>query len=120
MVVSQPGFGGQHGPDYPNDGSIAKITLHVDGPITKSPLYQDSEGIDTELFLSFNRELLLRHANEKLLSYFSPLDLSSMADSESKYFLMGRDAFYSVDDSKESGEDMEAKKKDLEEKLKGF
>lgn len=110
------------------DGSIAKITLDQEGPVQKSPMYADSEGIDTELFLHFNKELLLKKPTEELLSHFSAMDLMTMKNNVPEYFLVGRDAFSSKKTLTQAQKDsianenriMEEKKNDLEEKLKGF
>ena len=110
------------------DGSIAKITLIKDGPIQKSPMYADNGGIDTELFLHFNRELLLKPLTEELLSQLNMLDLMGASKEAPDYLLMGRDAFASKRIKTQAEKDsianqnriMEEKKKDLEEKLKGF
>ncbi len=110
------------------DGSIAKITLDQEGPVQKSPMYADSEGIDTELFLHFNKELLLKKPTEELLSHFSAMDLMRMKRNMPEYFLIGRDAFSSKKILTQAQKDsianenriMDEKKQDLEEKLKGF
>lgn len=111
-----------------SDGSIAKITLNQEGSIQKSPSYADSEGIDTELFFHFNKELLLKKPTEELLSHFSAMDLMRMKNNRPDYFLVGRDAFSSKKILTQAQKDsianenriMEEKKQSLEEKLKGF
>jgi len=77
------------------DGTVAKIGLIQEGSIQKSPMYADSNGIDTELFLHFNRELLLTKPTEKSLSYFNAMELMTMEKKMPEYFLLGRDAFSS-------------------------
>jgi hypothetical protein len=111
-----------------SDGSIAKIDLDREGPVQKSPAYADNQGIDTEVFLLFNKELLLKEATQDLLSHFSAMDMMTMKDNVPEFFLVGRDAFTSrkiltqaekdsIDNQKRL---MEEKKANLEEKLKGF
>jgi len=117
------------------DGSIAKIKIYLDGPIQKSPLYADKGGIDTELFLHFNKELLLKYPTEKLVSYLGTLNISTMGNKAPDYFLVGRDVFYSsrmktqaekdsiakaeiINEKKKA--EFEEKKTELEEKLKGL
>lgn len=110
------------------DNSIAKISLFRDGPIQKSAYYADNDGIDTELFLSFNSELLLQIPTKKVLSRFNMLDLLMMKDDMPEYILQGRDAFPSTKIESQAGKDSianeqrkkEEKKRILEEKLKGF
>ena len=110
------------------DGSIAKITLIKDGPIQKSPLYNDNQGIDTELFLHFNRELLLNKTTEELLSKVGMVDRMTSGDKLPDYLLVGRDAFSSNKLDTQAEKDsianqnhlLEEKRKDLEEKLKGL
>lgn len=111
-----------------SDGSIAKIALDREGPVQKSPAFADNQGIDTEVFLLFNKELLLKKATQDLLSHFSAMDMMTMKDNVPEFFLVGRDAFTSrkiltqaekdsIDNQKRI---MEAKKADLEDKLKGL
>ena len=109
-----------------NDGSIAKIILIQDGPIQKSPIYEDSRGVDTELFLRFNSELLLQKPTAESLSKVNPLtlDLNKLPD----YLLMGRDAFEGNRQKNQAEKDSianeerkkEEKKREIEEKLKGL
>jgi hypothetical protein len=111
----------------PIDNSIAKIILYREGPIQKSPLYADNEGIDTELFLHFNKELLLQKPTKESLSKVGGLDLM-MEENMPEYILLGRDAFTSNRINTQAEKDsianeqskMEEKKRVLEEKLKGF
>lgn len=111
-----------------SDGSIAKIALDREGPVQKSPAYADNQGIDTEVFLLFNKELLLKKATQDLLSKFSAMDLMTMKDNVPEFLLVGRDAFTSREILTQAEKDsinnqkrlMEEKKTDLEDKLKGL
>lgn len=111
-----------------SDGSIAKIDLDREGPVQKSPAYADNQGIDTEVFLLFNKELLLKKASQDLLSHFSAMDMMTMKDNVPEFFLVGRDAFTSRKIITQAEKDsidnqnrlIEEKKANLEEKLKGF
>lgn len=111
-----------------SDGSIAKIALDREGPVQKSPAYADNQGIDTEVFLLFNKELLLKKATQDLLSKFSAMDLMTMKDNVPEFLLVGRDAFTSRKILTQAEKDsinnqkrlMEEKKTDLEDKLKGL
>lgn len=110
------------------DESIAIIKLFPIGPIQKSPAYSDNRGIDTELFLHFNQELLLKRPTKELLSHFGLTDLMTMEGDMPKYFLIGRDAFSSNRIPTQAEKDSianeerikEEKKRELEEKLKGL
>ena len=110
------------------DGSIAKIKIYLDGPIQKSPLYADNGGVNTELFLHFNKELLLKYPTEKLVSYLGTLNILTMGKKTPHYFLVGRDVFYSSRMKTQTEKDSiakveiinEKKKAELEEKLKGL
>jgi len=76
-----------------SDGSIAKIALDREGPVQKSPAYADNQGIDTEVFLLFNKELLLKKASQDLLSHFSAMDMMTMKDKVPEFFVVGTGAF---------------------------
>jgi len=117
------------------DGSIANIKIYLEGPIQKSPLYSDKTGIGTELFLRFNKELLLKYPSEKLVSYLGTLNILTMGNNKPNYFLVGRDVFYSLKKNTQAEKDsivkaeiinekkkaeLEEKKAELEEKLKGL
>lgn len=110
----------------PTDGSLARIKITIEGPIQKSPMYADKEGIDTELFLRFNRELLLKLPSQELVSKYPNAML--FEKTVPPYFLVGRDCFNakklltqaerdSIDNVNRKKEEM---KNALEEKLKGL
>lgn len=96
-----------------NDGSIAQITLNVNGPIQKSPNYAD-ESVNTEIFLYNNKILFLKYPSNELISYITPIDALGMGDKTPDFYLLGKDCFFASiilsKDEKEQ-ERIEAEKK---------